>query len=154
MFVERLLVEINKNIRQQVINDLKQFLIDEQGVSLVEVYFSGRGEPVCASDDGQTGYLEVPAIAVYFTEAEASYDDFDAEEWDAILNIEIMDLATNQLDDALDFIGEKVRQTISRYYTAANLLTGCNRAGFNYVREDGAPWGSLILSFNVQMETE
>lgn len=146
-------MDINKKVRQQVINDLQKQLINDQGEPLVVSYFSGKGEPVCASDDGQTGYLEVPAIAVYLLEGEASHDEFDVEAWGCLLSIEIMDLATNQLDDALDEIGEKVRQIISMNYNASGLLTNCNRTGFNYVREDGSPWGSLILSFSIEMET-
>jgi len=65
-----------------------------------------------------------------------------------------MDLATNQLDDDLDTLGEKVLNVIGRHYTANGLLSLCNRAGFSYVREDGAPWGSLVLTFTIEMETD
>lgn len=147
-------MEINKQIRKQVISDLKKSLIDEQEQQLIAAYFSGRGEPVTASDDGETGYLEVPAISVYLLEGEATGQDFDEEEWNAALAVEIMDLATNQLDDDLDTLGEKVLNVIGRHYTANGLLSLCNRAGFSYVREDGAPWGSLVLTFTIEMETD
>ncbi|HFQ5291518.1 TPA: phage minor tail U family protein [Vibrio vulnificus] len=147
-------VEINKQIRQQVITDLQTHLVDSDGQSLILAYLSGRGEPVLASDDGETASLEVPAISVYMVEGETTGQDFDAEEWNAALAVEIMDLATNQLDDDLDNLGEKVLNVIHRDYTANGLLTLCNRAGFSYVREDGAPWGSLVLTFSVEMETD
>ncbi|HAS6050366.1 TPA: phage tail terminator protein [Vibrio campbellii] len=147
-------MEINKQIRKQVISDLEKALIDEQEQPLIAAYFSGRGEPVTASDDGETGYLEVPAISVYLLEGEATGQDFDEEEWNAALAVEIMDLATNQLDDDLDALGEKVLNVIGRHYTANGLLSLCNRAGFSYVREDGAPWGSLVLTFTIEMETD
>jgi len=147
-------VEINKQIRQQVISDLQANLIDGEGQPLIAAYFSGRGEPVTASDDGETGYLEVPAVSVYLTEGEPTGQSFDEEEWSAMLAVEIMDLATNQLDDDLDTLSEKVLDVIGRGYKASGLLSLCNRAGFSYVREDGAPWGSLVLTFTIEMETD
>ncbi|EMK3400820.1 phage tail protein [Vibrio parahaemolyticus] len=147
-------MEINRKIRAQVIEDLKTALVDAGGNPLITAYFSGRGEPVTASDDGQTGYLEVPAISVYLTEGEATHQSMDNEEWDILLAVEIMDLATNQLDDDLDMLGEEVRKVLGVGYDANGLLTNFNRAGFSYVREDGAPWGSLVLTFTVEMETD
>lgn len=147
-------MEINKQIRQQVISDLQANLIDGEGQPLIAAYFSGRGEPVTASDDGETGYLEVPAVSVYLTEGEPTGQSFDEEEWSAVLAVEIMDLATNQLDDDLDTLSEKVLDVIGRGYKASGLLSLCNRAGFSYVREDGAPWGSLVLTFTIEMETD
>ncbi|EOV9305374.1 phage tail terminator protein [Vibrio parahaemolyticus] len=147
-------MEINKQIRQQVISDLQAKLIDGEGQPLIAAYFSGRGEPVTASDDGETGYLEVPAVSVYLTEGEPTGQSFDEEEWSAVLAVEIMDLATNQLDDDLDTLSEKVLEVIGRGYKASGLLSLCNRAGFSYVREDGAPWGSLVLTFTIEMETD
>ncbi|HIF9531189.1 TPA: phage tail terminator protein [Photobacterium damselae] len=147
-------MEINKQIRLQVISDLQANLIDGEGQPLIAAYFSGRGEPVTASDDGETGYLEVPAVSVYLTEGEPTGQSFDDEEWSAVLAVEIMDLATNQLDDDLDTLSEKVLDVIGRGYKASGLLSLCNRAGFSYVREDGAPWGSLVLTFNIEMETD
>lgn len=147
-------MEINKQIRQQVISDLQANLIDGGGQPLIAAYFSGRGEPVTASDDGETGYLEVPAVSVYLTEGEPTGQSFDEEEWSAMLAVEIMDLATNQLDDDLDTLSEKVLDVIGRGYKASGLLSLCNRAGFSYVREDGAPWGSLVLTFTIEMETD
>ncbi len=146
-------MEINKQIRKQVIADLESSLIDDEGLPLIAAYFSGRGEPVMASDDGETGYLEVPAISVYLVDGESTGQDFDEEEWNSVLAVEIMDLATNQLDDDLDAFSEKVRDVIHRDYTANGLLSLCNRSGFSYVREDGAPWGSLVLTFTIEMET-
>lgn len=147
-------MEINKQIRQQVISDLQANLIDGEGQPLIAAYFSGRGEPVTASDDGETGYLEVPAVSVYLSEGEPTGQSFDGEEWSAVLAVEIMDLATNQLDDDLDTLSEKVLEVIGRDYKASGLLSLCNRAGFSYVREDGAPWGSLVLTFTIEMETD
>ncbi|EOW7174530.1 phage tail terminator protein [Vibrio parahaemolyticus] len=147
-------MEINKQIRQQVISDLQANLIDGEGQPLIAAYFSGRGEPVTASDDGETGYLEVPAVSVYLSEGEPTDQSFDGEEWSAVLAVEIMDLATNQLDDELDTLSEKVLEVIGRDYKASGLLSLCNRAGFSYVREDGAPWGSLVLTFTIEMETD
>lgn len=146
-------MEINKQLRQQVIADLQANLVDGTGQPLIAAYFSGRGEPVTASDDGETGYLEVPAISVYLVEGEASGQDFDGEEWNAVLAVEIMDLASNQLDDDLDALGQKVLNVMGRSYRADGLLTLCNRIGFSYVREDGAPWGSLAITFRIEMET-
>ncbi|ELO1825462.1 phage tail protein [Vibrio cholerae] len=147
-------MEINKKIRKQVITDLETHLVDINGNPLILSYLSGRGEPVLASDDGEISALEVPAISVYINEGGTTGQDFEKEEWKATLTVEIMDLATNQLDDDLDDLGEKVLSVIHRNYTANGLLTLCNRAGFSYIREDGAPWGSLALTFIVELETE
>lgn len=147
-------MEINKQIRKQVIADLEAALIDAEGQPIIEAYFSGRGEPVTASDDGETRYLEVPAVSVYLIEGETTGQDFDEEELNAVLAVEIMDLATNQLDDDLDTFGEKVRGVIDRNYSANGLLSICNRAGFSYVREEGAPWGSLVLTFSIEYTEE
>ncbi|WP_274063857.1 phage tail terminator protein [Vibrio parahaemolyticus] len=140
-------MEINKQIRKQIISDLEKALIDSEGQPLIAAYFSGRGEPVTASDDGETGYLEVPAISVYLLDGESTGQDFDEEEWSSVLAVEIMDLATNQLDDDLDTFSEKVRDVIDRHYTANGLLSLCNRSGFSYVREEGPPMG--FLGFNI-----
>ncbi|MDW2321321.1 phage tail terminator protein [Vibrio sp. 1159] len=147
-------MEINKQIRKQVIADLEAALIDAEGQPLIAAYFSGRGEPVTASNDGETGYLEVPAVSVYLIEGETTGQDFDEEELNAVLAVEVMDLATNQLDDDLDTFGEKIRGVIERNYSANGLLSLCNRAGFSYVREEGAPWGSLVLTFSIEYTEE
>ncbi|NMU24598.1 phage tail protein, partial [Vibrio parahaemolyticus] len=68
-------MEINKQIRKQIISDLEKALIDSEGQPLIAAYFSGRGEPVTASDDGETGYLEVPAISVYLLDGESTGQD-------------------------------------------------------------------------------
>ena len=147
-------MEINKQIRKQVISDLEKALIDSEGHPLIAAYFSGRGEPVTASDDGETGYLEVPAISVYLLDGESTGQDFDEEVWSSVLAVEIMDLATNQLDEDLDNFSEKVRGVIDRHYTANGLLSLCNRSGFSYVREEGAPWGSSVLTFTIEYTEE
>lgn len=147
-------MNINTLIRQQVIADLEQGLVDDEGLPLIKAYFSGRGEPVTASDDGEIGYLEVPAIAVYLQNGSATGQLMDGEEWRSSLVIEIMDLASNQLDDDLDVLAEKVLSVVDREYTANGLLELCNRTGFSYSRDYGAPWGSLALTFSIDMETE
>ncbi len=48
-------MDTNKQIRKQVIADLEAALMDSEGQTLIAAYFSGRGEPVTASDDGETG---------------------------------------------------------------------------------------------------
>ncbi|EJL6982476.1 phage tail protein [Vibrio cholerae] len=147
-------MQINKQLRHKVIEDLKSSLVDSEGNSLIAAYFSGRGEPVTASADGDSAYLEVPAIAVYLLDGEALHSSLSAEEWQFGLAIEIMDLATNQLDDDLDEISQKVMEVIGQDYTAGGLITLCNRSRMAYIREDGAPWGSLALTFIVELETE
>ncbi|ENP7382231.1 hypothetical protein ACEC18_002796 [Vibrio parahaemolyticus] len=39
-------------------------------------------------------------------DGESTGQDFDEEEWSSVLAVEIMDLATNQLDDDLDTFSE------------------------------------------------
>lgn len=146
-------VEINNKIRDQVIADLKAALVDDDGEPLVKVYINGRGEPVTAYDDEQA-YIEVPAIAVYMSDGEIKEEDFGVEVWETPLHIEIMELATNQLDPELDVLGDMVRKVIKRDYTANGLATYFNRQGFQYLREEDKPWGSLILTFSIEMETD
>jgi len=139
-------MNINDLIRQQVIVDLQQ--------ELPEVtFFNGRPVSIAVGSDGEED-SELPAIAVYLDEGEATDAGFDSEEWQAVLHVEVFVLATNDTDPVLDGFGERVNNVITRHYTADNLLDGCSRRSFNYTRDDEQPWGTLDLTYLITLETE
>jgi len=139
---------INDDIRQAVIAALSaQDAIPEA------TYFNGRPYSIAVGEDGEED-SELPAIAVYLDEGEATDEDFDTEEWSATLHVEVFALATNQMDAYLDGFGERIRQVIDRHFTAGGLLSSCSRKGFNYTRDEEQPWGTLDLTYVITLETE
>ncbi|MEY8204884.1 MAG: phage tail terminator protein [Bermanella sp.] len=139
-------MEINNLIREAVIADLKAVMGD--GFT----YINGVPANIAAADGDDPG--DLPAVAVYLVEGEATDNEFDSEEWSAVLHVEIFMLAVNGVDAELDVPGEQVRQVLERHYRAQGLLTACSRGSFTYGRDEVQPWGTLDLTFAIDWETD
>lgn len=137
----------NNEIREAVIVDLTAAL----GIAFT--YFNGRPSVVRVNKDPDVDD-DLPAIAVFIDEGRATDSDFDSEEWSAVLHVEIFQMSINDMDAALDVVGDQVRQVITRHYTADGVLSDCSRSGFNYTKDEEQPWGALDLTFDIEWETD
>ena len=96
--------------------------------------------------DGRPGFLDeedLPAVAVYLTDARASDDNIDEDMWSALLHIEVF-LKAKEPDSALDaWMEEKVYPALGDIPELLPLIELMNASGYDYQRDDEAMmWGS------------
>nr|DAY90524.1 MAG TPA: minor tail protein [Caudoviricetes sp.] len=101
--------------------------------------------------DGRPGFLDeedLPAVAVYLTDARASDDNIDEDMWSALLHIEVF-LKAKEPDSALDaWMEEKVYPALGDIPELLPLIELMNASGYDYQRDDEAMmWGSADLSY-------
>ncbi|EBD2436893.1 phage tail protein [Salmonella enterica] len=123
-------------IRQAIIAALKE---NDDGTT---TFFDGR--PVVVEED------ELPAVAVYLSDAQCTGADVDGDVWSAVLHVEVF-LKAAQPDGALD------EQMENRVYPALANVTGLtdiirtmSAQGYDYQRDDQmAMWGSADLTYDI-----
>lgn len=103
--------------------------------------------------DGRPGFLDeedLPAVAVYLTDARASDDNIDEDMWSALLHIEVF-LKAKEPDSALDaWMEEKVYPALGDIHELLPLIELMNASGYDYQRDDEAMmWGSADLSYSI-----
>lgn len=103
--------------------------------------------------DGRPGFLDeedLPAVAVYLTDARASDDNIDEDMWSALLHIEVF-LKAKEPDSALDaWMEEKVYPALGDIPELLPLIELMNASGYDYQRDDEAMmWGSADLSYSI-----
>ena len=103
--------------------------------------------------DGRPGFLEeedLPAVAVYLTDARASDDNIGEDMWSALLHIEVF-LKAKEPDSALDaWMEEKVYPALGDIPELLPLIELMNASGYDYQRDDEAVmWGSADLSYSI-----
>ncbi|MBA7778598.1 phage tail protein [Enterobacter sp. RHBSTW-00318] len=103
--------------------------------------------------DGRPGFLDeedLPAVAVYLTDARASDDNIDEDTWSALLHIEVF-LKAKEPDSALDaWMEEKVYPALGDIPELLPLIELMNASGYDYQRDDEAMmWGSADLSYSI-----
>lgn len=103
--------------------------------------------------DGRPGFLDeedLPAVAVYLTDARASDDNIDEDMWSALLHIEVF-LKAKEPDSALDaWMEEKVYPALGDIPELLPLIELMNASGYDYQRDDEAMmWGSVDLSYSI-----
>ena len=103
--------------------------------------------------DGRPGFLDeedLPAVAVYLTDARASDDNIEEDMWSALLHIEVF-LTAKEPDSALDaWMEEKVYPALGDIPELLPLLELMNASGYDYQRDDEAMmWGSADLSYSI-----
>ena len=103
--------------------------------------------------DGRPGFLDeedLPAVAVYLTDARASDDNIDEDMWSAELHIEVF-LKAKEPDSALDaWMEEKVYPALGDIPELLPLIELMNASGYDYQRDDEAMmWGSADLSYSI-----
>ena len=103
--------------------------------------------------DGRPAFLEegdLPAVAVYLSNAEYTGATLDADDWQAVLHIEVFLKATNP-DTALDnWLEEKVYPATEEIPGLEALIETMTPQGYDYQRDDEmATWGSVDLTYAI-----
>lgn len=103
--------------------------------------------------DGRPGFLDeedLPAVAVYLTDARALDDNIDEDMWSALLHIEVF-LKAKEPDSALDaWMEEKVYPALGDIPELLPLVELMNASGYDYQRDDEAMmWGSADISYSI-----
>lgn len=119
---------IHTAIRTTVINALKKSIADAN-------IFDGR--PSFLSDK------ELPAVAVYITDAEKTPDYIDGEQWGSVLHVEVF-LKSTEPDSALDAWMEKeIYPVMQDIPVLMELVESITPIGYDYRRdEEATTWGS------------
>ncbi|HEY3591561.1 MAG TPA: phage tail terminator protein [Buttiauxella sp.] len=109
------------------------------------------GEEIVTWFDGRPGFLDVndlPAVAVYLSDAQYTGDYLDGNNWSATLHIEVF-LKAMQPDGALDDQVENVvLPAMDTAGTLGGLLESITPQGYEYQRDDQAmTWGSADVTY-------
>lgn len=123
-------------IRQAIIAALKE---NDDGTT---TFFDGR--PVVVEED------ELPAVAVYLSDAQCTGADVDGDVWSAVLHVEVF-LKATQPDGALDEQMEnRVYPALTNATGLTDIITIMSARGYDYQRDDQmAMWGSADLTYDI-----
>lgn len=103
--------------------------------------------------DGRPSVLEpqdLPAVAVYLTDAESSGESVDEDMWRATLHIEVF-LKGDDTDSALDeWMENNIYPVMASIPTLSGVLETMSARGYDYQRDDEmATWGSADLQYSI-----
>ena len=123
-------------IRKAVLDALKA------GNAQAVTWFDGRPSVLDAQD--------LPAVAVYLTDAESSGESVDEDMWRATLHIEVF-LKGDDTDSALDeWMENNIYPVMASIPTLSGVLETMSARGYDYQRDDElATWGSADLQYSV-----
>ncbi|WP_313471645.1 phage tail terminator protein [Atlantibacter hermannii] len=123
-------------IRKAVLDALKA------GNAQAVTWFDGRPSVLDAQD--------LPAVAVYLTDAESSGESVDEDMWRATLHIEVF-LKGDDTDSALDeWMENNIYPVMTSIPTLSGVLETMSARGYDYQRDDElATWGSADLQYSV-----
>lgn len=123
-------------IRAAVLDALKGSITDSV------TWFDGRPAVLEAED--------LPAVAVYLTDAQASGEMLDEDQWAATLHIEAF-LKGNSSDTDLDtWMEERIYPVMEDIPALGELIELMNPLGYDYQRDDEmATWGSADLQYSI-----
>ncbi|EIG9780507.1 phage tail protein [Escherichia coli] len=126
----------HREIRAAVLSALKE------NISERVTWFDGR--PVFIDEQ------ELPAVAVYLTDASATEEFVDEGTWEAVLHIEVF-LRAKETDSVLDmWMEEKILPALEAVPGLSSLLLKMNLQGYDYRRDDEyMMWGSADLQWNI-----
>ena len=101
--------------------------------------------------DGRPTFLDeqdLPAVAVYLSDAEYTGDTLDEDSWQAALHVEVF-LKSAQPDSALDsWMESHIYPALSNIPTLDTLIETMTPQGYDYQRdEEMATWGSVDLTY-------
>lgn len=101
--------------------------------------------------DGRPVFLEeqdLPAVAVYLSDAEYTGDSLDEDSWQAVVHIEVF-LKASSPDSALDsWMEEKVYPAMAFIPGLTELVETFTPQGYDYQRDDEmATWGSVDFTY-------
>ncbi|WP_313488837.1 phage tail terminator protein [Atlantibacter hermannii] len=123
-------------IRKAVLDALKA------GNAQAVTWFDGRPSVLDAQD--------LPAVAVYLTDAESSGESVDEDMWRATLHIEVF-LKGDDTDSALDeWMENNIYPVMASIPTLSGILETMSARGYDYQRDDEmATWGSADLQYSI-----
>ncbi|MGK8228695.1 phage tail terminator protein [Atlantibacter hermannii] len=123
-------------IRKAVLDALKA------GNAQAVTWFDGRPSVLDAQD--------LPAVAVYLSDAESSDESVDEDMWRATLHIEVF-LKGDDTDSALDeWMENNIYPVMASIPTLSGVLETMSARGYDYQRDDElATWGSADLQYSV-----
>ncbi|KIU35066.1 phage tail terminator protein [Atlantibacter hermannii] len=123
-------------IRKAVLDALKA------GNAQAVTWFDGRPSVLDAQD--------LPAVAVYLTDAESSGESVDEDMWRATLHIEVF-LKGDDTDSALDeWMENNIYPVMASIPTLSGVLETMSARGYDYHRDDEmATWGSADLQYSI-----
>jgi len=103
--------------------------------------------------DGRPALLEpedLPAVAVFLTDAQATSESLDEDVWSATLHIEVF-LKAAETDSALDkWMEEKIYPARGAIPALSGLVETMSAQGYDYQRDDEmAAWGSADLQYSI-----
>ncbi|MEH4624843.1 phage minor tail U family protein [Phytobacter diazotrophicus] len=103
--------------------------------------------------DGRPAFLEVqdlPAVAVYLTDAQFTGAMVDEDQWSATLHIEVF-LKADLPDAALDeWMESRVYPVLSDITGLSDLIELMAPLGYDYQRDDEmATWGSADMQYSI-----
>lgn len=101
--------------------------------------------------DGRPGFIDtedLPAIAVYLSDAQYGGDYLDNNNWTAVLHIEVFTKAS-QPDSALDALVETIiLPAIDAADKLNSLLESITPQGYDYLRDaEAMTWGSADVTY-------
>lgn len=123
-------------IRKAIINRIKE------GTDIDATYFDGRPVFIEAAD--------LPAVAVYLTDAQYTAEDLDGDSWEATLHIEVF-LKASQPDSALDeWMENQIYPALQSVPELDALINTMTQQGYDYQRDnDMVTWGSADLTYGI-----
>ncbi|WP_410699983.1 phage minor tail U family protein [Citrobacter farmeri] len=103
--------------------------------------------------DGRPAFLEeqdLPAVAVYISDAEYTGATLDEDAWQAVLHVEVFLKASNP-DSALDsWMEDKVYPAMTAIPGLDELIESISPHGYDYQHDDEmATWGSVDLTYSL-----
>lgn len=103
--------------------------------------------------DGRPAFLEaqdLPAVAVYLTDAQFTGAMVDEDQWSATLHIEVF-LKADLPDAALDeWMESQIYPVLSDIPGLSNLIELMAPLGYDYQRDDEmATWGSADMQYSI-----
>lgn len=103
--------------------------------------------------DGRPGFVDtsdLPAVAVYLTEAKCVGSELDGDVWEATLHVEVY-LKAAQPDSALDEWMEcLIYPALQDIPALASLIRTLDAQGYEYQRDaDMVTWGSADLTYTL-----
>ncbi|WP_437888353.1 phage minor tail U family protein [Phytobacter sp. V91] len=124
------------HIRAAVLNALKGSITDSV------TWFDGR-PAVLEADD-------LPAVAVYLTDAQAPGEMLDEDQWTATLHVEVF-LKGSATDTELDtWMESRIYPVLEDVPTLGELIELMNPLGYDYQHDDEmATWGSADLQYSI-----
>ncbi|WMY75415.1 phage minor tail U family protein [Buttiauxella selenatireducens] len=103
--------------------------------------------------DGRPAVLDpedLPALAVYLTDAQSTEDSIDEDMWSAILHVEVF-LKATETDSALDeWMESRIYPNLESIPGLSDLVETMSPQGYDYQRDDEmATWGSADMKYSL-----